>query len=1027
VFDGTGDYLTLPGNDNFEFGTGDFTIETYINFTSISSAYVPICQSDVIGSSSTNKWFFAYTTNKIGLFTHSGGSLSATATFFPNLGQWYLLIVERRSGTIKIFIDGIEQVVTGAATGLNYVLSQNGMTIGAMSTPFYLNGYIDDLKITKGVAKYTANFSVFPYTPVATSTYDLLYMSTNDIAGSQNNTFIDSSINSLTVSRGGSPSQGSFSPYSQNGWSTYFNVTSLHTPAQPGFRMDAGDWTLETWINVEDISATHAIASLGTYISSYNWLFFIGAGGTVCFETGPGTGWYAIGTGASAAVITANRWHHIAVVRHGLVLTIYVDGVTAYQNPSAVFGIGYSGNLFIGTYFNVQYAFPGRISNFRIVSGIAVYTTDFTVPTSALTAVAGTAVLTCQSNRFIDNSSNNLPILTVYPPKIVNTSPFVPQSYSASIHGGSIYLDGATDYLSATYNTKFVLDSDFTVEFWINYSSHQSFGGIVAFCSSSNVVGWQIIFDNSTNNILFQFTGGSLSSSIAISINVWNHIALVRSGSTITMYINGNSVGTTSSVAILDPGAGTNILIGIERTRILYTAGYLSDIRVIKGTAVYKTAFTPPQAPLIAIANTQLLLSGTDAGIYDSTGKNVIETVGNINVSTTVRRNGNSSIYVDGVNTSYAYITASSSSFMLGTSDFTIEFWYKSATTISAAGGWKYVLAQYASATNNSWGCRVAGADAPVIGFSCYDTSAGNPWVMIVSTANPNNQQWHHVAYVRSSTSLKIYMDGTQVGSGVLSSNFNLGSGLTNNIRIGGDEIDNASCNGYIEDMCITKGLAKYTSNFIPNTTTDIELLFNSANGSKIITNTGTMNLQPFAVSTDAYISTAAPISGTGSLYQPTVQDYIFTTMPTGYEPSTTPATFEFSFVKTGSSNFYPIQFYTPGWVNQFVPFEFYSGRVRCGSSPKDGPLVSNINVTHPLAMNTVYHCATTFDGTTWRVYIDGVMIGSSTTMLMSGSFPILLIGNNWELGGSIGEIDNVRITFGVAKYTGSSYTVSNV
>jgi hypothetical protein len=109
--------------------------------------------------------------------------------------------------------------------------------------------------------------------------------------------------------------------------------------------------------------------------------------------------------------------------------------------------------------------------------------------------------------------------------------------------------------------------------------------------------------------------------------------------------------------------------------------GYISDIRVVKGTAVYTTTFTPPTAPLNAITNTSYLLKFTNAGIYDHAMLNDLETVGNAQVSTSVVKYGTGSMYFDGAGD---YLSRPASSlYALGTGDFTIEAWVYANTTIT--------------------------------------------------------------------------------------------------------------------------------------------------------------------------------------------------------------------------------------------------------------------------------------------------------------------------------------------------------
>ena len=69
----------------------------------------------------------------------------------------------------------------------------------------------------------------------------------------------------------------------------------------------------------------------------------------------------------------------------------------------------------------------------------------------------------------------------------------------------------------------------------------------------------------------------------------------------------------------------------------------MSDMRVVNGTAVYTSNFTPPTAPLTKVTNTKLLANFTNAAITDSTGKNNVETGGTAQLDTTVKKFGTAS------------------------------------------------------------------------------------------------------------------------------------------------------------------------------------------------------------------------------------------------------------------------------------------------------------------------------------------------------------------------------------------------
>ena len=101
-----------------------------------------------------------------------------------------------------------------------------------------------------------------------------------------------------------------------------------------------------------------------------------------------------------------------------------------------------------------------------------------------------------------------------------------------------------------------------------------------------------------------------------------------------------------------------------------YFSGYTSNLRMIKGTALYTSAFTPPTAPLTAVTSTSLLLLGTNAGIYDGAMQNNLTTVGDAKISTTQSKFGGSSIFFDGTG-DYLFIPKTHS-FLFGGGNFTI-------------------------------------------------------------------------------------------------------------------------------------------------------------------------------------------------------------------------------------------------------------------------------------------------------------------------------------------------------------------
>lgn len=153
-FDGNGDYLVSPSNSAFQFGTGDFTIEAWVYIpTGISGSYAAICD---IRSSPYGNGAVLFKLNSSRQLGYYGATETNTTATVP-LSTWTHVAISRSSGTTRLFISG--DLSATVADGDNK--SINGCYIGRVYDNAHpaFSGYIDELRITKGVARYTANFT----------------------------------------------------------------------------------------------------------------------------------------------------------------------------------------------------------------------------------------------------------------------------------------------------------------------------------------------------------------------------------------------------------------------------------------------------------------------------------------------------------------------------------------------------------------------------------------------------------------------------------------------------------------------------------------------------------------------------------------------------------------------------------------------------------------------------------------------------------------------------------------------------
>ena len=630
--------------------------------------------------------------------------------------------------------------------------------------------------------------------------------------GAQNNTFIDSSTNNFTITRNGNTTQGSFSPYGSN-WSNYFDGSGdyLTASSNAAFGVGTGDFTIEAWI-----FPTGAWTSGG-----FNCLLQIDGTGIYFGQNNAGFGLRQSGTAniiSYGTSPTLNTWTHVAIVRSGTTVTMYYNGTSvATATSSANFG---TGGAWIGADAGPSSYYAGYISNLRLLKGTALYTSNFTPSTTPLTAITNTSLLTCAYNRFRDGSTNNFTITRNGDVKVTNFAPFAPSSaYSTTTNGGSAYFDGSGDYLLAPNNTALdVWDSgsgNFTVEAWIYPTvSMPNNCSIVGKAELNGSPGWTAgwAFQSYSNRLNVNTAGDTRlfnSNTTDIPVGAWSHVVLVKSSSTVSIFQNGTRVATITNSSSYS-NTSDQVHIGTDRnTAGSKFTGWMAGIRMVKGTAVYdptQSTLTVPTSPPTAVTNTNLLLNATNAAIFDNSMKNDLETVGNAQISTSVKKFGTGSMAFDG---SGDYLLMPlNTQLQLGSGNFTIEFWLN---LVSRDTSGACIFANYNSFTTGALSFFAGHATSS---STKYQIACNGTFPAIQSSANVAYNQWDHFAIVRNGNTLTLYINGTADGTfsmtGIsvdgVGSNWIVGAAL--------DALTNYELNGYLDEFRITKGVARYTANF---------------------------------------------------------------------------------------------------------------------------------------------------------------------------------------------------------------------
>lgn len=156
--DGTGDLLSMTSGSEMDFGTGDFTVELWVQWQSVGST---LFVGDLT-SAGSGKWGFIYNNsdNKLKFIGTAGVVVVAMSnTWTPSANVWYHLAVSRSGTSVRFFVDGVQQGTT-QTDSTSWTTASTTTRVGSTSdSALQMNGFFDDIRVVKGEAVYTANFT----------------------------------------------------------------------------------------------------------------------------------------------------------------------------------------------------------------------------------------------------------------------------------------------------------------------------------------------------------------------------------------------------------------------------------------------------------------------------------------------------------------------------------------------------------------------------------------------------------------------------------------------------------------------------------------------------------------------------------------------------------------------------------------------------------------------------------------------------------------------------------------------------
>ena len=678
------------------------------------------------------------------------------------------------------------------------------------------------------------------------------------------------------------------------------------------------------------------------------------------------------------------------------------------------------------------------------VSNIARYTSNFTPSTTAFSNDSNTKLLlhcdgTHGSTTFTDSSSSAHTVSVTGQTRIL--APKIGTGAYRNNRSGNGLMVPSANCPWAEFGT-----GDFTVEAWVSLdditTDNQQFFTHRNSVNSGDWVFWwdasQGLSFSGSNDTLQQ--GGTTG----WANNTWVHVAASRAFGINRLFVNGTLVATNTS-ATQDYNATATLFIasystgtGGFSTNSGALEGFMDEARITPGKALYTGNFTPSTTAYSSDANTKLLLhcDGSDGGTTFTDSGATTHTMtanGNVHTDTTIKKIGTAAAQFDGTGD---YIsTPNHADFNFGSGDFTFEGWFYTTDTTD-----QVLFSQYQDASNR-WYLRLDNRAAQQgIGFYNHNGSidveaADHTW--------PGVNQWVHMAFVRYSGVISIYINGELIK---LKTNNSPNGSFANNtgtLRIG-DYNGGSNYSGYMDEIRISNS-ARYTANFTPSTTAytdniDTRLLMHFDGGGPGTagsdTNVGQGQYYHDSSTNAIFYEDNLPkyksyinFDGSGDYLTATG-----TSTPTdrGFDFITGPFAIEFWFwVKdsnahtalVNSANYY-VNGFNGNWAfdcyQEDVRFNMYNGTGSVGSVDSTGGKIE---------CGVWNHVAFCRDGSgNSRIFINGELSSSVSTVLngeslTDGSYGVEFGGNISYAGpGDLnGGMDNIRIS-NSARYT-SAFT----
>ena len=903
------------------------------------------------------------------------------------------------SATTNVGFDSIASVSQDSSVFTVTPFSQDSAGVSRSGTITFKAS--DGISVVSAISTFTITFKI------VNSNYTSALIKASGNNGT-NTTINDASSNNNSITVNGNAVAQAYTPYHPGGYSVYTGATDadfVKLDASTNYNFDNSGWQLEGW--VYPIATDGGAAGIVEFYTDDNNTFrlFQQAGGFSVIGKISGTNYVNMGS-TNGVQISLNEWNHFAVTWDGTQIRSYLNGLkisgSSTINTDITSTLGSQPLYLAQDYISTDRYMHGYMHDVRLQtgSGAVTYTGDYyDMPTAPLSTDSNTkfhlAALPYPADKkggtvtFGGNAATE------------RFGPYDYTSYNVSNHGASVYFDGNDDLRTTGY-TGPIGTGDYTVECWAYITARNSSGAwlfqIQNGHAPSNANGIQVYYRNSSNQYKWaHLTNNTQYNTDTKSVlNTWHHVALTRASGTTRLFVDGVVIDTQTGDAY-DASSYDDITIAKGYTDRALT-GYISDFRVINGTALYTSAFTPPTTPLTAVTNTKYLTCNDTPNIYDTSGISNIQLNGDTKSSTAQTKNASSSITFDG---SGDTITLDQQVPRNETDDWTIEFWTRPNNVTNRMD----MFSQYDISTAGRMTINMNSSG--ILNFFQNGLSPSS----ISSSSSLSANTWHHVAVTNNSGTRSMWLDGNHQGTSTGSQAI-----MDSTIMIGNAVDRTDYMNGYMEDIRLTSGLARYP--FIPaketlEAITNTDLLIAHA---ATITD-GSSNSIAVTANGDAAVSSFAPKYGMYSVAFDGTGDWL----------------------KTASSsnlNLYNTDFTIEGWIyasspgaSQHIWSSFIDGSNRESFYLSNSTTLTwwtngSARINGTISANTWHHVAIVNNSNTTTMFIDGSKQGEWASSSYSDGNRLVWLGTYNDGGygpdSFTGYISNIRLLRGTALYSNS-------